>query len=286
MSQEKKKGVSQVLDLKYSVGIDISKDKFDVCISVINTEQWVKVVASSSFSNETKGFACFVEWSDRKCKGALPIVFTMEATGIYYERLAFYLDKHQKYVSVVLPNKSKHYFQSLGLKSKNDSIDAQGLSRLSKWDCPDVSMMNLRSITRQRESLQETRTQINNQLLAYQCSEFAHQKVLQQLSNVLELLDQQIKETEGCIKEEIAQDPDLKKKVERITQVKGLGMISVATVIAETNGFKMFANQRQLVSFAGYDVVENQSGKHIGKTKISKKAVHIFVESCICPLLV
>ena len=33
----------------------------------------------------------------------------------------------------------------------------------------------------------------------------------------------------------------------------------------------MIKNQRQLVSYAGYDVVENQSGNRVGKTKISKK---------------
>ena len=32
-----------------------------------------------------------------------------------------------------------------------------------------------------------------------------------------------------------------------------------------------FANQRQLVSYAGYDVIENQSGNRSGKTRISKK---------------
>ena len=41
--------------------------------------------------------------------------------------------------------------------------------------------------------------------------------------------------------------------------------------MAETNGFTGFDNQRQLVSYAGYDVVENQSGKRVGKTRISKK---------------
>ena len=39
-----------------------------------------------------------------------------------------------------------------------------------------------------------------------------------------------------------------------------LGLLSVATLIAETNGFEGFANQRQLVSYAGYDVVENHGG--------------------------
>ena len=41
--------------------------------------------------------------------------------------------------------------------------------------------------------------------------------------------------------------------------------------MAETNGFTGFDNQGQLVSYAGYDVVENQSGKHLGKTRIAKK---------------
>jgi Transposase IS116/IS110/IS902 family len=33
----------------------------------------------------------------------------------------------------------------------------------------------------------------------------------------------------------------------------------------------LIKNYRQLVSYSGYDVIENSSGTHIGKTKISKK---------------
>jgi transposase len=33
----------------------------------------------------------------------------------------------------------------------------------------------------------------------------------------------------------------------------------------------LFKNISQLISYCGYDVIENQSGKHVGKTKISKK---------------
>lgn len=58
--------------------------------------------------------------------------------------------------------------------------------------------------------------------------------------------------------------------------IKGLGFLSVAVLLAETNGFEGFVNQPvrrcgQLVSYAGYDIVENQSGSHQGRTKISKK---------------
>jgi len=47
--------------------------------------------------------------------------------------------------------------------------------------------------------------------------------------------------------------------------------MTVATEIAETNGFTLFNNMRQLTSFAGYDIVEKQSGKTSGKTRISKR---------------
>jgi len=263
--------------LKYAVGNDISKDKFDACISEINTEQRVKVLASRTFSNKESGFKEFEDWVNRKCNEQIPIVFNMEATGIYYERFAFYLHKRDYCVSVVLPNKSKKYMQSLGLKSKNDKIDAQGLSRmaaeqrLEQWEAPSETVMLLRGITRQRESLQTARTQFNNQLLAYQCGEYINPAIVIQLETTIQLLDKQIKETELLIKEEMDKDEELKVKILKITKVKGLGIITVATVLAETNCFKLFKNQRQLVSYSGYDVIENQSGKHVGRTKISKK---------------
>lgn len=47
--------------------------------------------------------------------------------------------------------------------------------------------------------------------------------------------------------------------------------MTFAVVVSETNGFTLFKNQRQLVSYAGYDVVENSSGSKVGKTRISKK---------------
>ncbi|MXV53215.1 transposase [Pedobacter sp. HMF7647] len=61
------------------------------------------------------------------------------------------------------------------------------------------------------------------------------------------------------------------EKVRKICTIKGVGLLTAATILAETNGFALFGNARQLVSFAGLDVEENQSGKHIGNTRITKK---------------
>jgi len=263
--------------LKYSVAADISKEKFDGCISVIDTNQHVKVIASRSFKNSKGGFNEFEQWHQNKCKEPIPVVFTMEATGIYYEKLAWFLYRKDYHVSVVLPNKSKKYLQCLGLKSKNDKIDSIGLARmgaeqcLPKWEAPDDVIVELRDITRYRESLQQSRTRFNNQLSAYICAEYVNDTIVEGLKNMIDVLDQQIIHSEELIKDKINSNEDLKTGIENISSVKGLGLISIATILAETNCFKMFSNLPQLVSYAGYDVVENQSGKHIGKTKISKK---------------
>ena len=59
--------------------------------------------------------------------------------------------------------------------------------------------------------------------------------------------------------------------MDQITKIKGVGEQTVAVIISETYGFELFKNAKQLISYAGYDVVENQSGNRVGKTKISKK---------------
>nr|WP_279634769.1 transposase [Pedobacter jejuensis] len=56
-----------------------------------------------------------------------------------------------------------------------------------------------------------------------------------------------------------------------MTSIKGIGTLSFAVIAAETNGFALFKNAGSLVSYAGYDIVENQSRNHVGRTKISKK---------------
>jgi len=63
----------------------------------------------------------------------------------------------------------------------------------------------------------------------------------------------------------------LSSRVNKITKVQGLSLLTVATVIAETNGFGMIRNQKQLVGYAGLDVIINQSGQKSSPGRLSKK---------------
>jgi transposase len=263
--------------IKYSFGLDVSKEKIDVSFCILDDKQQVKVYGSHSFANTNKGITDLFLWSRNKCKEIIPTVYILEPTGIYHENVAWYLHDHDCPVSVVLPNKVHYYKKSLGLRSKNDSIDAFGLAKmgaeqnLSLWEKPDKTLRELRSITRHREDLVTDKTIILNRLEAV---EFCHEGsalMLKQLKKQLALFEKQIDEIDQLIKETIEENADLKERFDKILVIKGVGLITLTTIIAETNGFDLITNQRQLTSYAGYDIIENQSGQHTGKTRISKQ---------------
>lgn len=264
--------------LKYSLGIDISKKDIHVCLSVIDGKQQVKVKASSKFGNRAHGFKEMLSWLIRhKKEPGIPLVVTMEATGVYYENCALFLFKAGFDVAVVLPGKAKNYMKGVGLKTKNDKIDAAGLAQmgaeqcLALWQPLDEFFYTLRALTRHHQSLQELKTTINNQLHADLHSIYSSKTVIKQLKKLVAGLDKQLNEVEQEIHDHLFSNADVAEKVARITEIRGLGYMTVATILAETNGFALFRSIPQVVSYAGYDVVENQSGDHKGKTKISKK---------------
>lgn len=266
------------MNLKYSVGLDIASKKIDVCMSVIDSNQRVVVVSSSSFLNTLKGFKDLEDWIIRKRKEKeVPLVLCMEATGVYHENCALYFSERKYNTSIILPNKAKHYLISLGLKSKNDSIDAKGLSKMGAEQCLELwqpmgkFFYELRQFTRQHQNLQEQKTVFNNQLHALEQAMYKNKKMIKQQKDIIKLFDKQIKELEKLMKNLIESDEVVKQKVANICKIKGIGLLSVATVLAETNGFELFKNYKQVVSYAGFDVVERESGMSTGKTKISKK---------------
>jgi len=108
-------------NLKYAIGIDVSMKDFACCLSVINDQQEVKVKATHKFSNAPTGFKSFLDWVKRHSKEILPVVYVMEATGVYHEQLAWFLNNSGRPVSILLPNKAKSYLKANGAKSKNDS---------------------------------------------------------------------------------------------------------------------------------------------------------------------
>lgn len=264
--------------LKQCFGIDISKLDFTVCLATKTLSGKTLFGSPEKFSNSKKGFNQFVRWSRKVGDPTVRPLFLMEATGIYYEPLAYHLNKLKQDVSVILPNKVKHFAKSLNIKSKTDSIDARVIGRLGTervlphWKPPRTTLKTLRDLTRLYSDLKKEKTVYLNRCESNEAAEKVTAFIRTTNKKILREIEKQIVKCEEKITETISSDPWLKKKVEKLLSIKGVGLITIAIIVAETQGFEMIRNRKQLASYAGFDIVQKESGTSVkGKTRISKK---------------
>ena len=260
-------------ELKSCVGIDISKDSFEVCIKQLKDERAV-IKATRSFQNDYPGFEKLLSWTLSKVSNP---IFVMETTGVYHEDLTHFLYESDQKVSVVLANKMKHFAKSLNMKTKTDKADAQmiaqyGLERPLDWWKPMMPQMkNLRDLCRERLSLKKDLVRSKCQVHGLKHAHSTLSVVLQVKEQQIEFLEKNIQIIETEIIRITEQDKEFSQRVKNIEAVKGLRLLTIVTVLCETNGFTQFNNIRQVVSYAGLDIAERQSGLFKGKTRISKK---------------
>lgn len=278
---------------KQSIGIDISKDTFTACLCLLHKGEHLQFSDVKKFKNDKTGFNQLLRWVRKARDPKLPISFLMEATGVYYENLAHHLYDIKQQVHVVLPNMSKHYFSSLNIKTKTDELDAKVLSQFGvershkKWVKPKTLYLQLRNLCRYYVQLQEQKTALGNLKHSKESSHEVQKLILRSNTKLIKEIDKQIATLKKEIEQLINQDEQLKTKVEKIQSIKGVGILTIATVIAETLGFQFVKNIKQLVSYAGYDVVQRESGTSIkGKTRISKKGNRYIRNALYFPAMV
>lgn len=262
--------------LKESVGVDIAMNDYKVVFMAMKSNLSVVVKGSKTFSNDPKGHSELIEWVKRKSSGSCPLTFTMEATGVYYEELAYYLTDLGNRIHVVLPNQVKKYGQSLGIKSKTDAIDARviaqmGIEReLKEWKPFSPNFRILKSLTRERDMMICGRTVAKNHLHAFNHQGKSLENSIKRVKTQIEFYDNQVEEIESEIEEIVKSDEDLCKRLSYVQSIKGVALLTAVTIVSETNGFETFNNIKQVVSYAGLDVKIRESGKWKGKSKISK----------------
>jgi transposase len=278
--------------LKQIIGIDVSMDNIEVRFGTTDINQNQVISNSVTFKNSTPGFKKLIQWTYKSIvSNDIPLFFVMEATGVYYENLAYFLFLNNFKVSVVLPNKICNYAKSLESKSKTDPIDAASITsfglerKLNLWIPPNNLVKSIKSLCREYHSIKTMITEVKNQLHAKNHSHLPDKCTIKRKTLLLKILDKQTKQIEKDISGIIQKDKELYEKVERLCKIKGLGFISIVTVIAETNCFELVTNQKQLASYAGLDVVFNDSGIKKGKTSISKRGNKFLRKAVFMPAL-
>src|SRR5918993_827680 len=275
--------------VKQVVGIDVAQKELVVCLGKMYDDWTPELYASKTFANSAKGFESFIQWVRKITDGSIPTRFVMEATGVYHESLAYYLAAQELEVSIITPNKISNYARTLDVKTVTDKTASEaialfGLERnLEKWKRSNPLFKKLRQLSRERDQLVQARTMAKNQLHAELAEAEPNSSSLVRIKKQIAFFNKQELEIRSEITELSKQDEKVNGSIKIICSLPEVGLLTAVTVLAETNGFELIRNKRQLTSYAGLDVKEKQSGTSIkGKPRISKhgnkylrKAMHM-----------
>jgi transposase len=148
--------------------------------------------------------------------------------------------------------------------------------RLKTWTPPSPIFKELRQMTRFVADINKVKTELNNHLESLAHSETAEKSIVKHYNKLIDKIDKQLASNEKAIREKVKQEPGLAERIDRIVTIKGIGYMTVVTILAETSGFALITNRKQLTRYAGLDVPAHQSGPVDPKRHISKQGnVHI-----------
>lgn len=104
---------------------------------------------------------------------------------------------------------------------------------------------------------------------------------LQILLSDYEMYNQRMDDLMQTIEEKLYEIP----YIDKLLEIKGIGMITICGFIAEVGDIRRFDNPKQLQKLAGYAIVSNDSGKHNGESHISyrgrKRLRYVLYEAAI-----
>jgi transposase len=137
-------------------GIDVAKDKVDVCIRSLSQQQ--------AFPSTAEGRRLLVRWLLRYKVGKA----AMEASGGYERDWAKALREAGIEVRIVDPKRVRSFAQSAGRLAKNDSIDAEMIAWFAETfgqaphQVHDVEREKLAQMVNARQGLIEMQTELQN----------------------------------------------------------------------------------------------------------------------------
>lgn len=264
--------------LKQVLGIDVAQNELVVSLGRMHEDLTIEIYANKVFANTNKGFAILIPWVKKLTDPTVATRFVMEATGVYHESLAYFLVDRSEEVSIVLPNKISNYFRTLEMKTITDNTASEAITRfglerkLDLWQRPKPIFKKLRQLVRERDQIVQERTIVKNHLHAELAEAEPNTTSVSRIKKRILFLDKQEKEIKDELTLLVKKDAQVSTSIEILTSIPGVGLLTAATVLAETNGFELVRSKRQLASYAGLDVREKQSGTSVkGKSKISKR---------------
>ncbi|WP_407193674.1 IS110 family transposase [Bradyrhizobium sp. STM 3566] len=233
-------------------GIDVAKDKVDVCIRSLSQRQ--------TFASSPEGRRALIRWLRKHKVGKA----AMEASGGYEREWAKVLRQDGIEGLVVDPKRVRNFAKSAGQLAKNDPIDAEMIAWFAetfieaRGQAYDAAREKLAQIVSARQALIDVQTSLRNR------TEHSTPDVVQKMQNrLLKRLAAEIAKLEAAIAALIKTTPRFAELAEIIESVPGLAGGTSAGLIGAMPELGQIGNKvaAALLGAAPYD---DDSGKRRG----------------------
>lgn len=268
------------------IGIDFSKEKFNVAILFKEGFKDVAESVSNEFKNSLDGYVAFEKWLKKHHKETDSLLFCGEDTGHYSQALSIFLCVKGYEMWLEDPYTLKH---SMGLlRVKSDKADAimiaeyamrnQDKKRLFK--VKDNTISNLRELLKARDFFVGERTRITVRKNEQKAALKEEMKVRRHLNiepddsifsmidkcmaDDLKCVEKKIEKIEKAILDQIEMCPEIQRNYGIITSIKGIGMVNAVAIIICTDNFRRFDfNSRKICCYYGVAPFGHTSGSSV-----------------------
>jgi transposase len=253
-------------------GIDVAKDKVDVCIRSLSLRR--------TFASTAEGRRELASWLRRKKVGKV----VMEASGGYEREWAKALREKDVEVRIVDPKRVRRFAQSAGRLAKNDAIDAEMITWFgetfgeAKGQAYDAAREKLVQIVHARQGLLDLQTSLQNR------GEHAAPEVVQKMrGRLLKKIALELAGLEAAITAMIKATAHFAELAKIIESVPGLGETTAAGLIAAMPELGQVSN-RAISALLGVAPYDDDSGKRRGERQIKggrRKVRNLFYMACL-----
>lgn len=258
--------------MMHYVGVDVSKEKVDVCWLRDAERQKIK---TKVFKN--KDFSVIINWLCQQVSEDLSsITIVLEPTGVYHEGITYAMHEAGLEVRIGNPSDARAFAKAVGFKHKTDKEDSKVLAyygslqpkNLKVWEPEPPQVRELKAILRRLHALEKDQQRETNRLEASEISG-ASTRVTDSIKAMIEALDEEIKRLKSNIDDRIKKDPVLAKNRELLQSIKGVGEVFSREMVV-LFAAKQFTSAKQVAAYLGLTPVFKESGTLQGKTVLSK----------------
>ena len=261
---------------KYFIGIDISKQKLDLAIILSD----FSIVDEQVIPNQQVKIKSFFKGLIKKHGIEIEnLLICVEHTGIYNSPL------QRVCVELGIDLWQEHALKikkaSADLRGKSDRQDAIRIAeyavryqdRVILFTPPSKSIEELNNLNKTRETILAQAVAMKNQLNEAKTHDIESFKVLSKIYQpIMKSIDGQLKKIAKRINEILEENQDMKKNVELIKTIPGVGEQTAVNMLVSTQNFTLFKSAKHLACYAGVVPFLNESGTIVKRARVSKMA--------------